>query len=127
MKSGKGQPLLARVTEICRALPEARRELQGTHARFSVRNRTFAYFLNNHHGDGIISVACKVGRPRMMSFLDRDPTRFYVPEYIGPRGWIALCLDVKPIDWKEVETLIRDSYLEIAPKKLAAIAREEFR
>ena len=50
---------LSRLTRICLALPEAARRACGSHAAFLVRKRTFAYFLNGHHGDGIVSVACK--------------------------------------------------------------------
>src|SRR6266566_5223824 len=109
---------LARLTKLCLALPEAKREIQGQHARFHVRSRTFAYFLKDHHGDGIVSVTCKVDRAEMPVFLERDSTRFYVPEYIGPKGWVALCLDVKPVDWKEVASLVRGSYCRVAPKQL---------
>jgi predicted DNA-binding protein (MmcQ/YjbR family) len=117
-------PRLARLSKVCLSLPEARRELHDSHARFSVRTRTFAYFLNDHHGDGIVSVACKVERAGMPAFLERDDTRFYVPDYIGPRGWIALCLDVTPVDWNEVARLVRESYRRVAPAKLAAQAAE---
>jgi phosphoribosylglycinamide formyltransferase-1 len=113
-------PRLVRLTKLCLALPKAKREMQHSHARFYVGTRTFAYFLNDHHGDGIVSVACKVERGDMPGFLERDSTRFYVPDYIGPRGWIALCLDVKPVDWKEVDALVRGSYRRVAPKALAA-------
>jgi predicted DNA-binding protein (MmcQ/YjbR family) len=108
---------LTRFTEICLSLPAAQRDTQGSHARFFARKRTFAYFLDNHHGDGIVGVTCKVGRSEMQGFLDRDPTRFYVPDYLGPKGWIALCLDVKPIDWKEVEALVHGSYEQVTSKK----------
>jgi hypothetical protein len=47
---------LARLTEICLALPEASRRDSGSHATFLVRKKTFAYYLENHHGDGIVSV-----------------------------------------------------------------------
>ncbi|HZU25746.1 MAG TPA: hypothetical protein VFA04_09495 [Bryobacteraceae bacterium] len=50
---------LARLTEICLALPETTRCDMGSHASFLVRKRTYAYFLNDHHGDGIVSVAAK--------------------------------------------------------------------
>ncbi len=110
---------LVRVTRMCLALPEAQRELSGSHARFFVKTRTFAYFLDNHHGDGIVAVTAKVGRPEMPKYLELDPTRYYVPDYIGPKGWIALCLDVRPIDWKAVERLIVGSYRLTAPAKLA--------
>jgi len=116
-------PRLARLTKLCLALPEAGREIHAQHARFHVRNRTFAYFLNDHHGDGIVAVTCKVDRSDMPAFLERDSTRFYVPDYIGPKGWIALCLDVKPVDWTEVAALVRGSYIRVAPKMLAAGVR----
>ena len=112
-------PRLARLTKLCLALPEAGREIQGQHARFHVRNRTFAYFLDDHHGDGIVAVTCKVDRRDMPAFLERDSTRFYVPDYLGPKGWIAWCLDVKPVDWAEVAALVRGSYIRVAPKTLA--------
>ena len=50
---------LARLSRICLALPEAARELHGEHAGFLVRKKIFAYFLNNHHGDGIVAVTGK--------------------------------------------------------------------
>lgn len=112
-------PRLVRVTRLCLALPEAQRELHGSHARFFVRTRTFAYFLDDHHGDGIVAVTGKVGRPEIPKYLELDSTRYYVPDYIGPKGWIALCLDVKPIDWKAVERLMVGSYRLVAPAKLA--------
>jgi predicted DNA-binding protein (MmcQ/YjbR family) len=114
-------PRLVRLTTLCLALPDAQRQIQGRHARFHVRNRTFAYFLDDHHGDRIVSVTCKVDRAEIPAFLDRDSTRFYVPEYLGPKGWIALCLDVKPVDWNDVRALVRGSYCRVAPKKLAAM------
>jgi predicted DNA-binding protein (MmcQ/YjbR family) len=117
-RSKAEDPRLVRVTRICLTLPGARREVHASHARFFARNRTFAYFLSDHHGDGIVGVTCKVGRPDMKGYLDRDPTRFYVPDHLGPKGWIALCLDVKPVDWKEVETLVRGSYEQVTSKKM---------
>ncbi len=45
-------PRLSKVTEICLAFPEATVERYGSHATFKVKKRVFAYFLNDHHGDG---------------------------------------------------------------------------
>src|ERR1035437_2810544 len=36
------------------------RSAGGRHATFLVRKSVFAYYLNDHHGDGIVSVCCKV-------------------------------------------------------------------
>jgi phosphoribosylglycinamide formyltransferase-1 len=49
-----------------------------------------------------------------------NPARFYIPSYIGPKGWVALRLDAGSVDWAEVTELVTDSYGRIAPKKLAA-------
>jgi hypothetical protein len=51
---------IARLDAICLALPGATREDKGDHAIFCVRSRVFAYLMNNHHGDEIVSVSCKV-------------------------------------------------------------------
>ena len=123
MKDPGERPPLKRLTAICLALPEAKREMSGLHARFHVRTRTFAYFLDDHHGDGIVGVVCKVPREEVTMLMERDPTRFYTPDYLGPRGWIGLSLDVKPVDWTEVRRLAAGSYRLVAPKKLADSCR----
>jgi predicted DNA-binding protein (MmcQ/YjbR family) len=119
----KERPQLKRLTAICLALPRAAREVSGLHARFHVRKRTFAYFLDDHHGDGIVAVTCKVPREDVTRLIERDPTRFYLPDYLGPKGWIALCLDVNPVDWNEVRRLVVGSYRLVAPRKLADSCR----
>jgi hypothetical protein len=55
---------LVRLTQICLRLPEATRQLRGQHAGFLVRTKTFAWFLNDRHGDGIVAVTCKVALPK---------------------------------------------------------------
>jgi hypothetical protein len=112
---------LIRLTEICAALPETTREYNGQHATFRVRNKTFAYFLDDHHGDGIVAVTCKAPWGETDLLIASDPDRFYKPAYIGPRGWVGLRLDRGSIDWAEVADLVTDSYLMTAPKRLAAL------
>ena len=114
---------LERVTRICRAFPEAVYELAGKHASYQVRKKTFAYYLNDHHGDGIVSVCCKVLPGDNTALAAAQPTKFYLPAYIGPRGWVALRLDLPAVDWEEVAELVRTSYRLVAPQKLAATVR----
>jgi phosphoribosylglycinamide formyltransferase-1 len=114
---------LTRLTRICLALPEAERQDSGSHAAFLVRKRIFAYFLNDHHGDGIVSVACKALPGDNVALAAAQPARFYLPAYIGPRGWIARRLDRGRVDWDEVAELVMGSYRLIAPKSLVKLAR----
>lgn len=116
---------LVRLTKICLGLPEAKRAVMGGHAGFSVRKRTFAYFLNDHHGDGIVAVTCKVLPGDNTALAASDPARFYLPAYIGPKGWVALRLDVGEVDWEEVGELVSHSYRLVAPKRLAGLVKVE--
>ena len=112
---------LLRLTKVCLALPESSRELAGRHARFHVRDKTFAWYLDDHHGDGIVSVSCKMALDENRELAALDPARFYLPAYMAHRGWIALRLDAGKIDWSEVGELVADSYRLGAPKRLAAL------
>ena len=109
----------ARLSAIAQALPEVTREVRGSHAQFLVRKKTFAYFLNDHHGDGIVAVACKVLPGDNKTLAEAQPRRFYLPAYIASRGWVGLRLDVGKVDWDEVRELLMSSYVLIAPKRLA--------
>jgi predicted DNA-binding protein (MmcQ/YjbR family) len=109
-----------RIAEICLALPETTREDVGLNTTFRVRRKPFAYFLNNHHGDGIIRLWCKVLPGDNHALIRSGPQRFYMPAYVGPRGWVGLRLDVGEVDWDEVSEVLRHSYLLIAPKSLSA-------
>ena len=111
---------LRRMEAICLQLAEAVMQRKGSHAVFLVRKKPFAYYLDNHHGDGILAIASKVGPGDNQLLTQTQPDRFYLPAYIGPRGWVALRLDRGKIDWEEVRALLQDSYRRIAPKRLAA-------
>jgi hypothetical protein len=116
---------LTRLTSICRLFPEAGRKTQGDHASFLVRKRVFAYYLHDHHGDGIISVCAKTLPGDNVTLIAANPTKFYSPAYIGPRGWVGLRLDLGKIDWDEVKELIAGSYVQTAPKRLATLVKIE--
>ena len=119
--SSKEDPRLARLTKICLALPEVSREiLGGRHAGFTVRKKTFCYFLDDHHGDGIVSVCVKSELGENVDRVRRDPERYYLPDYIGPRGWFGLRLDRGRVDWREVANVVERSYRLTAPRTLVA-------
>jgi hypothetical protein len=111
---------LVRVSEICLALPEATREDNPPHAIFRVRRRTFAYYLDDHHGDGVVGLVCKAPAGANEALVEAEPERFYKPAYVGHRGWIGLRLDLAHVDWDEVADFAAESYVLVAPKRLAA-------
>jgi phosphoribosylglycinamide formyltransferase-1 len=117
--SNAEDPRLTRLTGIALALPEATRQIYGSHAQFLIRKKTFAYFLDDHHGDGIVAVTCKVLPGENKALTEAQPRRFYLPAYVASKGWVALRLDAGKIDWSEVRDLIVSSYMLVAPKRLA--------
>jgi hypothetical protein len=109
---------LERFTKICLGFPQAEREVRDLHAGFKVKKKTFAYFVNDHHGDGIVGVLCKVLQGDNVALIAADPKRFYMPAYVGPRGWVGLRLDVGRVNWSEAEELARGSYQLVVGKTL---------
>ena len=116
----KADRWLARVSAPCLALPEVARALNGDHADFRVRNKVFAYFLNSHHGDGIVSVCVKTELGENEDRARAHPDTYYLPAYIGKRGWVGVILNRGSVDWAEVDGLVERSYRLTAPKTLVA-------
>jgi hypothetical protein len=48
-----------------------------------------------------------------------DPEHYFVPPYVGHRGWLGVYLDV-PVDWERVADLVDDAFRMVAPKTLVA-------
>jgi hypothetical protein len=115
--------LRERLAEICEDLPEVVRRRGGDldqHDGYLVRKKTFAYFTDNEHGDGRLALHVKAPPGEQGALVEADPDRFFVPKYIGPRGWVGLRLDREPLDWDEVTDLVTEAYRMTAPKRLAA-------
>lgn len=120
--------LRERMTGIALTLPEAEASSRtGQHVAYTVRGKKFAYFLNDHHGDGRISMTCKAPPGEQGRLVASDSTRYFVPSYMGRHGWVGLYLDRGRVDWGEVERLLVDAYLLMAPKRLAeSVAESRF-
>lgn len=114
---------IAELEKFSGALPEVeqRRGGEGSrHVAFTVRGRTFCYFTDDHHGDGRLGLIVKAPPGEQGVLVGSEPDRFYVPPYLGHRGWVGLWLDRAPVDWAEVRELFVESHCLTAPKKLVA-------
>mgnify|MGYP001258059546 FL=1 len=99
----------ARLTAICRAFPSAEVEDKGDHAIYRVCGKVFAYFLDDHHGDGIVSICVKSQLGENLDRARLEPERFYLPAYIGARGWFGMRLDRGRGRWREGEAIVEQS------------------
>ena len=112
---------LDRVREICLALPEATEKLAWGEPTFRVRGKLFVIFANNHHNDGIVGIWCAGEEGAQDVLVRADPQRFFVPPYVGPRGWIGIRLDDSAVDWELVASMVGDAYCVIASGGLVAL------
>jgi len=111
-----------RMIEICRNLPEVTYEEVGDgHIAFRISKKIFGYYLFDHHGDGIIAFCCKSTLNEQRRLVREDADSFFVPAYLGAKGWVAIRLDLDEVDWQTVTELARQAYQAIAPRKLAAL------
>jgi len=108
--------------EICETLPEITYEAVGDgHIVFRIRKKNFAYYLFDHHGDGMIAFCCKSSLNEQRRLIRNDAESFFVPAYLGARGWVGIRLDLEEVDWETVTDLARQAYQSTAPRKLAAL------
>ena len=108
---------LRQVREICLALPEVTERLSHGSPTWFAGKKTMVMYLDDHHGDGRLAlwVAAPAGVQRDM--VEQEPDRFFVPPYVGTRGWLGVRLDRTP-DWDEVADIVEEAYRVVAIKRL---------
>ena len=69
--------------------------------------------------------SCKAEPGVNRALVEADPERFFIPSYVGPKGWLGLRLDLADIDWDEVEAFVQDAYRLTAPRGRAGRRRSQ--
>jgi hypothetical protein len=112
-----------RLVALCAALPEVAAVVEGRadeHLAFQVRKKAFAYYLYDHHRDGRIALWCKAAPGEQEVLVGKDARRYFVPPYLGPRGWVGVRLDLGAVDWDTIAFLVGTAYRMSAPRALLA-------
>jgi hypothetical protein len=125
MNARERQRILTRLRKLALALPETSERLSHGAPTFFVREkRPFVMVLTDHHGDGRFAIWCAAPQGLQSMLVEVDPERFFVPPYVGHRGWLGMRLD-RALDWNELAGIVEDAYAEIAPPKLVEAARDD--
>jgi hypothetical protein len=106
---------LDRLREICLALPEAVEKETWEVPTFRVRDKIFTMYAPR-----TTALWCKAPEGVQNVLVGADPERFFVPPYVGHKGWIGMRLDPS-VDWAEVASLVNRSFAMTAPKRLLAL------
>jgi hypothetical protein len=116
--AGERERTLKRIRAICLGFPETSERLSHGAPTFFVRGKkAFLMVLTNHHGDGRFAIWCAAPAGLQQALVEADAERFFVPPYVGHRGWLGLRLD-RTLDWDELTGIAEDAYADVAPAKL---------
>ena len=101
---------------VCLRLPGVVEKPFGGHAApaFRVRDKLFLVI-----GEDRRSMTCKAPPGVQQILVESDPARYFVPPYVGSKGWVGARLD-PTAEPEELAELAEESYRLVAPKRLAA-------
>jgi predicted DNA-binding protein (MmcQ/YjbR family) len=104
---------LRRLREICLSLPGAREKETWGDPTWRVRDRIF-------HEGGRPSLWLKMPKGAQRELVASRPGRFFVPPYVGHKGWVGIHLDGPRVDWAGIGALVAESFRLIAPRGIRA-------
>ena len=108
------------VRKLCLAFPETEELISHGMPNFRVRGgKIFAMYAVNHHGDGRIALWLNTPEGMQDAHAHAEPKYFFVPQYVGPSGWLGVRLDVG-LAWKRVAPIVRAAYERVAPARLSS-------
>ena len=109
-----GADPIGRIRTICLGYPEAIEQSFGGHTApaFRVRQKLFLVVAESRE-----YVTCKAPPGVQELMVGSDPRRYFVPPYVGTKGWIGVRLDPSP-RWDDMIELIDESYRLVAPRRL---------
>ena len=110
---------LTAVRQSCLGLPQAsERPSHGGPAFFIRDKKCFVMFLDDHHGDGRLAIWCAAPPGAQADLVETEPDRFFVPPYVGHRGWLGVHLN--EIDQAELDAICLEAFRTVAPKRVLA-------
>jgi len=99
---------LATLRALCLGLPDATEKMAWGDPTWRVGGKIFAMQKGNYNG-GRPSVWFKAADGAQQMLVEPSRPHFFVPPYVGNKGWVGVYLDGEAIEWGELENLIAKS------------------
>lgn len=114
-RQSRSCPELTRLRSIVLRIPGTIEKLShGAPTWFTgEKGRVFAMFDDHHHGAPHVAVWIATPAEVQQSLIVAEPARYFVPPYVGVRGWVGAVLDHDP-DWEAVENLAQAAFRLVA-------------
>lgn len=114
------------VRDIMAGLPETEEFVSHGSPTFRVRKKIFATYTINHHGDGRVALNLIAPPGAQAAFTKMRPKVYFVPPYVGPRGWLGVQLD-KDLPWETIFEHVREAYAMVATAELVRGIKTNFK
>ena len=108
---------LERLRKLCLSFPETSERLSHGEPTWFVRDRKVFVMYSDHHHDDRVGFWCAAPPGAQEVLVGAAPDRYFVPPYVGHRGWLGVWVDV-PVDWHEIAAIVTDAYRAVAPGRL---------
>ena len=78
--------------------------------------KTFAWFTDNHHGDGRVAVWLPAPPGVQSALIEQEPAVYFRPPYVGHKGWVGI--ELAHIGDDALEFHVQTAWELIAPRRL---------
>ena len=101
----------------CSGLLEVSERVSHGNPAFFVAKKCFLMLHSDHHGNGGLTLWCASNLEFRTALLERDPRTYFVPPYVGHRGWLGVRLDTG-LSQDTLENHLLEAYYCVAPPRL---------
>ena len=119
-------PVLAKLRDICLALPGAEEKVSHGRPAFFTK-KIFAIYgavTKGDHHSGMYDQSLVFQPDDDEAEALGQHANTFTPAYWGPYGWLGYDLSAADLDWDEVAELVEDSFRQTATKKLISQLNE---
>ena len=110
------------VKTLCLGFPETSETISHGFPNYKIRDKSvFATFTVNHHGDNKVALLLNASRESQEMLVTSAPKIFFVPPYVGPKGWVGVELN-KGLGWDRLAEITHQAYQRTAPDALAKVS-----
>ena len=100
---------LEQLRRACLSWPDVEERVShGEPTWFHRGKRSFVTYADHHHDDRLAFWCASPPGARDL-LVEAESDRYFVPPYVGHRGWLGVYLDVT-VDWSVIERIVSDAY-----------------
>ncbi|MBL8604139.1 MAG: MmcQ/YjbR family DNA-binding protein [Myxococcales bacterium] len=111
------QASLDTLRAVCFAFAQVEEKLSHGAPFFHVGGKGFAIFARDPDQPGRFAVWCKATPAQQRDCLRRDPGLFFVPPYVGVKGWVGVRFEHPRFEAEALSILLEEAWVSVAPKR----------